>query len=121
MKKYILSIVLLFVFNFAFSQYSIAPPANSSGFNVESGSKLQSPLVLDGETFDVFETVKGSKYVKLTSKKGNIYPYWIGEPNGDTFQNKEVRASKSGNLFTLRVNKNHLGRISIRKTTLIKE
>lgn len=101
-KSFVLLILLAFAFSSKAQNYSLA---SSTGFNVESGTITGETLNVNGESWDIYETLSESKYVKATSASGKTYPIWIGQLSGDIFQyNGEVypvRYSKSGTPFIL--------------------
>lgn len=71
------------------------------GFDVESGESTGLTITIDSEIYDVFATSKGSKYIKLTSSTGNLYPLWIGEETKESYNNKPVRITSKGKYFIL--------------------
>ena len=71
--------------------------AVKKGFDVESGEKTAEKITIDGKTFDVLKTAKGSKYVVLLSPRtGNHYPLWIGKDTGLKHDGRKVYQMKSG-------------------------
>ena len=103
MKKLLSILVLVFVLTITNAQtnYYTTP----EGFDVESGTLTNIQLIVQNQSWDIYETTSGSKYVIGTSAMGKQYPIWIGEINGDIFEfNGEVypvRYSKSGTPFIL--------------------
>ena len=79
---------------------------SSSGFNTENAVKTSQHFVVDGKSFEVFQTKTGSLFVKGISAEGKTYPIWIGNATSMKFQNKEVRQFKSGSyaIFSLGIN-----------------
>lgn len=73
-------------------------------FNVESGTKTAENIVIEGSTFSVYETSKGTKFLKGKTAEGQAYPIWIGEKTSETFQGYPVRIFKSGTKFYLKIN-----------------
>lgn len=62
------------------SQAQTFAPVKSGGggFDVESGTATGQSVTVDGKTFDIFKTSKGSQYIKCKSaKSGRYYPVWL--------------------------------------------
>lgn len=76
--------------------------ANKSSFGISQGDKAAGDITIEGETFGIFSTNSGAKYIKAVSPKtGNIYPIWVGTETGDQFEGEPIRVSKNGNFFVL--------------------
>lgn len=77
----------------------------SNTFSVEDGTLTGEALNVQNESWDIYKTTSGSKYVIGTSAMGKQYPIWIGEISGDIFEFNgdvyPVRYSKSGTPFIL--------------------
>lgn len=79
----------------------------SRGFDVENGEKLNETITVDGKTFDLFATSKGSKYMKLKSPRtGNWYAVWVGSKTGKQFEGRDVYKSKRGKYCVFIISKN---------------
>jgi hypothetical protein len=78
--------------------------SKNTGFDVESGVKTGTIKIQDVD-FDIFSTKKGSEYIKVTGKKGNVYPVWIGKSTGsDIFYDGGLhpcRISGTGKKFVI--------------------
>lgn len=55
----------------------------------------------------IYMTLGGSRFMAITSPgTDKEYAVWIGKETTETYQNQEVRISKSGKYFVLKANKN---------------
>lgn len=80
--------------------------SSGGGFDVESGVKSADIFVVDGKTFDVYETANGSAYVKgISSKTGKPYAIWIGADSGKDFNGQPVRVFSSGSYAYFKISK----------------
>jgi len=96
MKKVILTVALAIAL-FSSSAQTFQAKTSGGGFNVESGVSTDEAIKIGSYTYEVFTTNKGSKYIKLVSTKtGNEYPLWIGEPTKHTFEGQTVYQMQSG-------------------------
>jgi len=111
MRNYLFTLLFAIVAISITSAQTFTPKSNAGGgFNVESGEATSATFTCEGLTFDVFETKKGSAYIKQTSSKGSVYPVWIHTPTSHKFEGKTVyvtkndsycvyRKGKSGNIY----------------------
>lgn len=77
----------------------------SSGFDVNSGDSLGTSIILLDKSYPLFITSSGSKYVKLTGKKGQ-YPLWVCEATNDEFLGLPVYRTTNGSRAILQTSKN---------------
>jgi hypothetical protein len=67
------------------------------GFDVSTGTQTSDSLSVDGESFSIFVTESGSKYIKaVSSRTGEEYAVWVGEETEGEFQGRSVYESRSG-------------------------
>jgi len=79
---------------------------SGGGFDVESGTATGDTMTIDGKAFDLFETAKGSLYIKCKSRKsGRFYPVWIGQPANVRHEGKAVYMTKSGKYCIYKIGK----------------
>lgn len=96
MKNAIFTFALIFAAITTNAQTFTALTA-STGFNVETGEPTGERFNVDGKTFDIYETGKGSKYIKCQSAKtGSSYPVWIGKETEFEHDGRKVYQSKKG-------------------------
>jgi hypothetical protein len=74
-----------------------------TGFDANSGVQIGS-IVVEGKTFTTFKTKSGSLYVKGQKSDGGVYPIWVGDPTGETYQGQQVRLFNSGTRCYLKLN-----------------
>jgi hypothetical protein len=106
MKNLLMLTVAMFIACAAYSQQYEVKKSSGFRFDVESGVETESVLTVEGQQFKIFETDKGTKYVKCISKAGKPYPVWVGTDTGDRFEDKAVYRSKSGSHCIFTLNKN---------------
>lgn len=68
----------------------------AGGFNAQSGQETSETFEVEGKTFAIFATAKGTKYVQAKSAAGNIYPVWMFKPTGLKHEGKDVYVSSKG-------------------------
>ena len=106
MKNLIFILFIALSFS-ASAQLQFEAASSGGGFNVSSGVDINQTIMVDGTSYDIFETAKGSKYIICNSPKtGNDYPVWIGTATNHSFEGREVRQSKSDKYFILIKSKN---------------
>jgi len=96
--RYFLTLSALLVATMTFGQTSYAP-IKSSGvvFDITSGSDTGETIDIDGNSYGVFQTEKGSRYITLTSSKsGNDYPLWVGSATDETYEGRTIYVMSSG-------------------------
>lgn len=94
--KTLLVVLVSLMLGLTIQAQTFTEKTSSGAFNTESGTLTQDNITVEGKTFDVYVTSKGSKYVKAISAKGSQYPVWIGEPTGKSFEGHPVYQFKSG-------------------------
>ena len=100
-----LSVVAMFIAS-ASAQEFVAKKRSGGGFNVEAPgvNETQEFLEIDGESFVVWETAKGAKFVKcLSPRTGNLYPVWVGEKTEHEYDGRIVYRMKSGTYCVYKV------------------
>lgn len=96
--RYFAILSALFVATMTFGQTSYAP-IKSSGvvFDVTSGTDTGETITIDGTSYEVLQTEKGSRYITLTSSKsGNDYPLWVGNPTEESYDGRTIYVMSSG-------------------------
>lgn len=67
-------------------------------FDVNNYDNVVGTIEVEDKSFDLYETDSGATFVKAMSKKGNLYPVWIGVPSELKYEGKTVYYfTKSGN------------------------
>ena len=106
MKKGLLFITAIIVFAVgAKAQEFEVKKSSGFKFDVDAGATTGENIIVDGKTFEMFETTSGSRYVKAVSKTGNLYPVWIGTDTGKFFESRKVYKSKSGSYCVFKLTK----------------
>lgn len=102
MKNAICVFFLSLAFIFTANSQTVTFKAQTFGFDVESGSNTGKTIEVDGKSYQVFKTAKGSEYIKSVGQKGQ-YPVWIGveSPTLKDENGKAIRLSKSGKAAVL--------------------
>lgn len=103
--KTLLVVLVSLMLGLTMQAQTFTEKSSGGGFNVESGTLTQDNITVDGKTFDIYTTSKGSKFVKAISAKGNEYPVWIGEPTGKSFEGNDVYQFKSGSYAYFKLSK----------------
>lgn len=70
--------------------------AKGGGFDVKAGSPTGDTFTLGQESFDVFQTSSGSRYLIAEGKNGKQYPVWLGTPTEDKFEGQVVYVTRGG-------------------------
>jgi hypothetical protein len=66
-------------------------------FDATSGIATGDNVTIEGTSYEVLETEKGSRYVMLTSSRtGNAYALWIGTPTAEQFDGRTIYEFESG-------------------------
>lgn len=94
--KHLLIILLLAVTGLSSVQAQSFTEKQSSGFDISTAVDNGITIDIEGETFDVYQTNKGSQFIKAVSSKGKDYPLWIGSKTTHEFDGKPVRQFNSG-------------------------
>lgn len=96
------------------SQNFVALKSKSTGFDISASTKV-STLVIEGKSFDVFQTKSGSQFIKVLNKGGTEYAFWIGTETTQSAnyngKNVKIRQFKSGGLFILTIKNGKPSRI----------
>jgi len=107
MKKAIFTLALVAIATTAFTQTFVSKTSKGGGFDVESGIETGRSINIDGATFSLFETPKGSSYIKCTSPRtGNAYAIWIGRETAHTHEGRKVYQSNSGSYCVYKISSN---------------
>ena len=81
--------------------------SSGGGFDTSVGMSTGESIKIDGETFNIFETESGSKYIKCTSPRtGNEYAVWVGTITTYEFEGRKVYQSRSGSFCVYKVSSN---------------
>jgi len=79
----------------------------SGGFDANAGTLTTESMVIDGQSFSIHETDKGSKYIKcLSPRTGNDYAVWIGSETSHTHDGSKVYQSKKGTYCVYKISSN---------------
>ena len=105
MKRVFLTLALVAIATTAFTQRTfVSKTSKGGGFNVSSGLSTNRTIKIDNTTFDVFETPKGSSYIKCTSPRtGNEYAVWVGKSTEHTHKGRKVYISNSGSYCVYKI------------------
>lgn len=107
MKKAIFTLALVAIAASAFTQTFVTKTSKGGGFNVESGVSTGRSITIDGANFSLFETDKGSTYIKCTSPRtGKEYAVWVGKQTTHTHEGRKVYQSKSGSYCVYKISSN---------------
>jgi|9_EtaG_2_1085328.scaffolds.fasta_scaffold170224_1 hypothetical protein len=108
MKKAIFTLALVAIAAIAFTQRTfVSKTSKGGGFNVESGLSTGRSINIDGTTFSLFETKKGSTYIKCKSPRtGNDYAVWVGKSTAHTHEGRKVYISNSGSYCVYKISSN---------------
>ena len=102
MKKSVLVIALITLASIVNAQTFAAKA--SGGFDANAGTLTTESMVIDGQSFSIHETGKGSKYIKcLSPRTGNDYAVWIGSETSHTHDGSKVYQSKKGTYCVYKV------------------
>ncbi len=97
MKKAIFTIMLAVASVALNAQTFTAKTSSGGGFNADSGTLTNETFIVDGQSYELWSTESGSRYVKLISPRtGKTYPIWVGTPTEHTFEGRTVYRSKKG-------------------------
>lgn len=81
--------------------------SSGGGFDTSVGMSTGESIKIDGETFNIFETESGSKYIKCTSPRtGSEYAVWVGTITTYEFEGRKVYQSRSGSFCVYKVSSN---------------
>lgn len=80
--------------------------SSGGGFNIENGIATQDIIVVQGVTFPLMKTSKGSLFVVAISSTGKEYPVWVGEATNEKYNGQAVRKFNSGKYAYFILNKN---------------
>jgi hypothetical protein len=95
MKKSVLVIALITLASIVNAQSFTAKA--SGGFDANTGVLTTESIVIDGQSFSIHETGKGSKYIKcLSPRTGNDYAVWVGSKTSHSYEGSTVYQSKKG-------------------------
>ena len=107
MKKVFLTLALATIVTTAFTQTFVTKTSKGGGFDVSSGLSTNRTINIDNTTFNVFETPKGSSYIKCTSPRtGNEYAVWVGRETQHTHEGRKVYQSNSGSYCVYKISSN---------------
>jgi len=97
MKKAIFTLVLALASVALSAQTFSSKTTSGGGFDADSGVLTAETFIVDGQSYPLYETEGGSKYMKLKSARtGNSYAVWIGTATEYMFEGRTVYQSKSG-------------------------
>ena len=103
----IISMFILAIAKSGAAQTFTKKTSSGGSFDTSVGVSTGETISIDGETFSIFETSSGSKYVKCISPRtGNEYAVWIGEKTEYTHNGRPVYRSKSGSFCVFVISKN---------------
>lgn len=81
--------------------------SSGGGFDTSVGMSTGESILIDNESFDIFETSSGSKYIKCTSPRtGKEYAVWVGTITTYEFEGRKVYQSKSGSFCVYKLSSN---------------
>ena len=81
--------------------------SSGGGFDTSVGMSTGESIKIDGETFELFETNSGSKYMKCTSPRtGKEYAVWVGDLTTYEFEGRKVYQSRSGSFCVYKLSSN---------------
>lgn len=81
--------------------------SSGGGFDTSVGMSTGETILIDNESFDIFETSSGSKYIKCTSPRtGKEYAVWVGTITTYEFEGRKVYQSKSGSFCVYKLSSN---------------
>ena len=107
MKKAIFTLALVAIATTAFTQTFVTKTSKGGGFNVESGVSTGRSIAIDGANFSLFETDKGSTYIKCKSPRtGEDYAVWLGKQTEYTHEGRKVYQSNSGSYCVYKISSN---------------
>ena len=106
MRTLFLIMVALIVTSAVNAQTFEVKSGGKGGFNVDGPgiTETKQLMDIDGESFVVWKTEKGAKFMKcLSPNSGNLYPVWVGEPTEHRYDGRVVYQMKSGTYCVYKV------------------
>ena len=108
MKKLSILVVALMVTCALSAQNFKKKASGGGGFNIDAPGieQTQETIHIDGKSFQILKTDKGSPFIKcLSPNSGKYYPVWIGKPTEHTFEGRKVYQMKSGTYCVYQISK----------------
>lgn len=109
MRKLMLVMFALVTVTMVNAQSFKKKTSKGGGFDVNAPSivSMQESIMIDGQSYELFKTDKGSAFIKcLSPKTGNFYPVWIGKETDHVFEGRKVYQMKSGTYCVYQISKN---------------
>lgn len=107
MKTQIFTFMLIMLGLAASAQTFTPKGGGGKGFDVESGTKLNETVTVDGQVFDLYATSSGSRYIKCVSPRtGNGYAVWVGNATEHKYEGRTVYQSAKGTYSVLKLSAN---------------
>lgn len=108
MKRLTILVVALMVTCMVSAQNFKKKASGGGGFDIDAPGieKTQEMMKIDGKSYEVFKTDKGSAFIKcLSPNSGKYYPVWIGRETEHTFEGRKVYQMKSGTYCVYQISK----------------